>query len=160
MLRWIGALVLLLGTSRALPAQTPAAPRPKGVPAPTAIAGRPVWDTSFVRVLNAPELLAEGAAGRPQLRVRVTGVLGAWAELDCDCLLTTLYIAVSDGAEDEATLRAFRLPGLLDPKIDSLVTEADVPVLYVSYGLASQRRIARLAVSLQGVRSTGARARQ
>jgi len=110
----------------------------------------------FVRLLNSVEVLADTTVGPSGLGVRVISVWGSSARLDCDCLTSLLYIALNDAGQ---TLRAYRLPELLDPKVESIRSEDGNPVIYVTYGQPAALRHARIVATLSGVRVTQASAR-
>jgi hypothetical protein len=128
----------------------------RGIRSPSTLRPTPVTANDFLRLVNSIEVLADSSAGVPRLRVRVISVWGSSAHLDCDCLTSRLDIGLN---EDGQTLRAYRLPELLDPKVDSITTEKTDPVIYLSYGLPAALRRARIVATLSGVRVTQASAR-
>jgi hypothetical protein len=87
------------------------------------------------------------------MSVRVLSTWGTYAGLDCDCLTSHVFVATNlDGEE----LRLFQLGPLLDPVVDSLVTEASKPTVYLSYGLAAQRLHLRVGIALDRLSITSA----
>ena len=149
---------LLLGLTSipvaALSAQDSAVVR--GIQPPNTIRPTLMTAADFVRLVNSVQVLADKSAGVPRVQVRVISVWGSSARLDCDCLTSRLYIGLN---EDGQTLRAYRLPELLDPKVDSITTESNDPVIYVSYGLPASLRHARVVAARSGVRVAPASAR-
>ena len=132
---------LIAVASLSAEAQTPEGPPPSEL--------RPsqLRDTSLVTLLNAVKVLREGAAGNPLMGIRVLASWGGPVE-DSDGLRSRVYVTVNlDGDE----LRAFELGDLFDPKIERIVTERRIPVIYLTYGL-SQRLRARVEVSLSGLK--------
>ena len=134
-----------------------AAPRPclaqdsvhiRGLLQPTAVRAAPVADVSLTSLLNSVKVEVDGAVGDPMLNVRILSAWGQPSRQDCDCLTTRLFVAVT--ADEES--RAFRLPELLVPSVEPLLVEDKKPVVYVSYGLPSDRHRIRLEISMAGVR--------
>ena len=112
-----------------------------GIQPPSQIASSAFRDEGSLRLFNSLRVLSEGMAAHGQLRV--LSLWGPHSRLDCGCLTSNLIIAFNlDGDE----LSAFRLGPLLDPVVDSLATERDVPVVYLTYGLSSARRSMRVDV--------------
>ena len=123
---------------------------PEG-PAPSELRPRQVRDTSLVTWLNAVKVLREGFAGNPLMGIRVLETWGGPVE-DSDGRRSRVYVTLNlDGDE----LRAFELGDLFDPKIERIVTERRIPVIYLTYGL-SRRQRARVEVALSGLKVTGA----
>jgi hypothetical protein len=120
----------------------------KGLPLPTAVHATPIGDGSLTRLLNSIKVETDGAAGIPMLNVRILSTWGQYSGQDCDCLTTRLFVVVT--ADEES--KAFRLPELLEPSVEPLLTEDKKPVVYVNYGLPSARRRVRLEISMSGVR--------
>jgi hypothetical protein len=115
----------------------------KGVPAPADIHPFVVSDSSLIRLYNSVQVLGEKFVGIPGAQLRVIGTSGGSAELDCDCILTRVHIAVNlDGDK----FRVYRLPELLDPQVASIVTEKKDGVAYIDYGPASGRRRVRVEI--------------
>ena len=140
------ALFLLLTAPR--PCVTQDSVHIRGLPQPTAVRATPVGDVSLTSLLNSVKVEADGAVGVPMLSVRVLSAWGQPSRQACDCLTTRLFVAVT--ADEES--KAFRLPELLDPSVEPLLVEDKKPVVYVSYGLPSERHRIRLEVSMSGVR--------
>lgn len=134
----IPALLALL-----LPACLPAQ---NGVPDPARVAGQPVGDTLLARILTSVEIEGQ-AVTRSGMGVRVLTVGGGDARLDCDCLLTGVFI-VADTEEESGV---FDLGELLDPEI-SLDASGAVPVVLITYGLPSAPRKVRLEARPGGLR--------
>ena len=126
---------------------------PKGVPSPSAISPVPVRDPALIRLYNSVDVLAEGFAGKPSVQIRVVASWGASAELDCDCLLSRVRIAINIDGDD---MLLYALPELLDPKVESIVTENERAVVYIAYGLRTSLRRVRIEVLPHGLRITDA----
>lgn len=125
----------------------------KGVPAPADLHPIAVRDSGLISLYNSVEVLGEKFVGIPGAQLRVIGTWGGSAELDCDCILTQVHIAVNlDGDE----FRVYRLPELLDPKVTSIVTEKKHGVAYIEYGPASGRRRVRVEILPETIRVTNA----
>ena len=112
-----------------------------GIRPPSQVASSVFRDEGSLRLFNSLRVLSEGMAAHGQLRV--LSFWGPHSRLDCGCLTSNLIIAFNlDGEE----LSAYRLGPLLDPVVDSLSTERDAPVVYLTYGLSSARRSMRVDV--------------
>ena len=113
----------------------------KGIAAAARIATSRFSDESSLRLFNSLSVMAEGMAAHGQLRV--LSIWGPSAGLDCDCLTLNLIVAFNLDGYD---LSAFRLGPLLDPVVDSLSTERDRPVVYLTYGMDTARKGLRVEV--------------
>ena len=105
----------------------------------------------MVRLFNGVEILKDGMAGVPEMRIRVLGTWGAWAGLPCGCVTTAVFIAINSDGFD---MSLYQVGPLLDPTVDSLVTEAQEPTLYISYGLRHERRNIRVVATLGDISIT------
>jgi len=128
----------------------------RGLTPPASLRASAVQTQSMINLVNSVEVLADSMVGPSAIDVRVLSTWGGFAGLPCDCLTTVLYIGLNDGGQ---TLRAYRLPELLDPKVDSMTAENDQPTIYVTYGLRSALRHARIVATLAGVHITQAKSR-
>src|SRR3954471_19795820 len=125
----------------------------KGVPALADIHPIALSDSGLISLYNGVKVMGEKFVGVPGTQVRVIGTWGGSAELDCDCILTRVHIAVNlDGDE----LRVYRLPELLDPEVTSIVTEKKNGVAYIEYGPANSRRRVRVEILPTTIRVTNA----
>ena len=148
-MRPILVIALISFSARAAAGQAGA----KGVPTPADIHPIAVSDSGLISLYNSVKVLGEKFVGLPGAQVRVIGSWGGSAELDCDCILTQVHIAVNlDGDE----FRVYRLPELLDPTVTSIVTENKNGVAYIEYGLAKARRRVRIEILPTTIRVTNA----
>ncbi len=128
----------------------------RGAPPPNAVVPAAVQDSDLIRLFNSVRVLGEEFAGNPGVQLRILGSWGESAQLDCDCLLTRVYVAINLDGED---LRVYRLPELLEPKVDSIVTEHDHAVAYVAYGQTEARQVMRIEVLASSIRVSDASGR-
>ena len=144
----IAALLLAGGTS-ASTAQT------VGVAPPASLRSRPVRDSALLNVVVNARLLAERDVERETgLIVRVSEVAGASGSAktgESDAVVHWLYVAVSEMGE-LVEQRAYRVGPFYDPKVERIVAEGRIPVVYIAYGAPTARRHARIEVDLQGMR--------
>jgi hypothetical protein len=147
-------LIALLGSG--LASAQPAKDVRKGVPAPARIVTSKVGNKDLVSLYNSFDVLGEKLVGSPSGRLRIIGTWGESAGLDCDCVLTRVSVAMNYDGED---LQLYSLGQLLDPKVDSIVTEGTHPVAYISYGQGSDVRHARIELLPKTLRITDARGR-
>ena len=119
-----------------------------GVKPPSAVEASLVSDESLVNLMASVEVLRAGEFGQPAVSVRVVSTWGPYANLDCDCLATDLFISLNAGIDEQ---RLYRLEPLLDPTLDSLRTENGKPVAYVTYGLAISRRSIRVEATMDTI---------
>jgi len=153
------AVGILMGVL--LPFAGESAAQTVGVEPVTLIQQRPVGDSALINAVNNFILLGEGGAPKAgtSLAVRVVevpGETGSAKDGESDQVVSWLYIAVSEFGEAPRQ-SLFRLGPLFAPKLDSLVTQRDSAVAFVSYGLPAKPQHARIAVTLDRVRVTAVR---
>ena len=126
------AVALLFLLPHRAVAQRP--PGPFGVPRPADVRAAAVTDTALAYLLAGIKVLKDTSAAHMQ--VRVLGAWGGWAGLECDCLLTNIYVVLNAGETERAV---FKLSSLLDPRIERVATVDTVGVMIISYGLPEAR---------------------
>ncbi len=139
-MRVLHVLPFLAVTASSLAGQATA---PRGVPKPDRIVARALRDTALASILSSVKILRDTTLGSLDRTVRVLTSWGPSAGLDCDCLLSNLYIATNSGGEE---LHLVRVQPLLDPAIDSLTSVGSAIMIYVSYGLPAARQRTRIEV--------------
>jgi hypothetical protein len=136
-------------------AVTPLRGQTVGVGPPATLRTREIRDTALRNVVVNSEILANKDLDKEAgLSVRVTAIAGESSsakEEDTDAVVSWIYLSVSDFGE-VVEQRAFRLGPVYDPKVDRIVAERRVPVVYLSYGARKHRQIARIEIDLTGLR--------
>ena len=124
----------------------------RGIQPPDEIVVTAVDEKASVDLLNSIELLDSEMMGDNRLFVRVLSSWGEHAGLDGGAMTSHVYIAVNNWPDQ---MLAYQLKSLLDPSVLCLGTDTDgIGVVYLEYGLPDDRRTARIAVSLEGIRIT------
>ena len=112
-----------------------------GIRPPATVATHRFTDEASLQLFNGIQELKSGTAAYGL--VRVLGLWGPHAGLDCGCLTQNLIIAFNVDGDD---LSAFRLGPLLDPVVDSITTEITRPAVYITYGLPASLQSMRVTV--------------
>jgi hypothetical protein len=126
-----------------------------GVGAPATLVAREVRDTALRNVVVNAELLAsknlDKDAGLSVRVIAVTGESGSAIEEETDAVVSWVYLSVSEFGE-LVEQRAFRLGPVYAPKVDRIVAERRIPVVYLSYGARAHRQVARIELDLKSIR--------
>jgi hypothetical protein len=121
-----------------------------GMSPPSELHRQPVSDTAVQNIaLNSRMLIEHDFLHDPGLSVRVISIAGESGSAggESDATIDWLYVGVS-GFGEAPPQRVYRLGPVYSPKIDALVIESRVPVLYISYGAPDRRQHARIVVTL------------
>lgn len=121
-----------------------------GTSPPSELHRQLVNDTAVQNIaLNGRMLIEHDFLHGPGLAVRVISVAGESGSAggESDATIDWLYVGVS-GFGEAPPQRVYRLGPVYSPKVDALVIESRVPVLYISYGAPDRRQHARIIVTL------------
>jgi hypothetical protein len=149
MWRIIGILLLLATVTPSMSPQT------VGVGAPASLRAREVRDTTLRNVVVNSVILANKnllkEAGLSVRVIAIAGESGSAREEETDTVVSWVYLGVSEFGE-MVEQHAFRLGPVYNPKVDRIVAEGRIPVVYLSYGAPKHRQFARIEIDLKGIR--------